>query len=113
MRSFAIAQGHSFINDRYVRNILSSAGATGVRFHLGYVGDSAHLKITRSYLFGLYQTVWEAIGPAGSVHRMPNGSTIEIGKQGPSPYNEVPVTGLIFKEAPLECSVSFALPAEI
>jgi len=112
MRSFAIAQGHSSIPDRYVRNILSSAGATSVRFHLGYIGDSAHLKIMRSYFFGLHRTVWEAIGPPGSIHRMPNGSTISIGKQGPSPYNEVPVTGIIFKEAPPECSVAFALPAE-
>ena len=102
--SLNIAQGHSKLPKQHeyalARWILTIPFGD-VRFHLGYVGGSAHLKIMRSLFFGTYETTWEAIGPAGSIHRLPNGATVCIGRQESSPHNEVPVTEITLRGAPL------------
>lgn len=98
--SFAIPLGHSTVRrDGATKRILSATFGS-VRFHLGRIGDAAHVKIKRSFLGGFYETTWEAVGPSDSIHRLPNGATIWIGKSGPSPHNEVHATGVVLTAAP-------------
>lgn len=94
--SFRVPLGYSSIGlIDSPREILGKT-VTKVRFHLGYVGGSAHLKITRLFLFGLFRKTWEVIGEHGSMHRLPNGSVVRIiGDQKPNEYDTAFKTGKV------------------
>lgn len=97
-----------------LRRILSALFGS-VHFELGYVGDSARVRIVRSFLFGLYRPEpWEVLGPPESTHRLPNGSTAWIGRQKPGTANNIPLTTVQFEEAGMMYSVCvpIATPAQ-
>ncbi|OGG52754.1 hypothetical protein A3C20_03150 [Candidatus Kaiserbacteria bacterium RIFCSPHIGHO2_02_FULL_55_25] len=98
--SFQAGLGYSVAASSLSTISFFSAWFGGVRFHVAKTGEATRVQIRVSRLFGLFASTWEIMGPVGSKHRLPNGSTLRIGKQSPGTSNDIPVTLLEFERAP-------------
>ncbi|MEK7156707.1 MAG: hypothetical protein AAB790_02775 [Patescibacteria group bacterium] len=109
--SFHAGLGYSLVASSFSTISFFSAWFGNVRFHVADMGGSTRVQIRVTRLFGLFQSTAEVIGPVGSKHRLPNGSTLRIGKQTPGTSNDVRVTLLEFERAPAMWRKTVPVPA--